>query len=365
MKLIDGIIKKIKYRRSSEEVSDEYYQYCTNCYATLPLQKGYDPTLRYWICKGCGQLLVNPEVESDIAWICDDCGAFMNEQPGFSEDCGEWKCTECGHVNKIDVSELYNSEEEYQAEKRNPYRGLSDGDALELSMYQEEESIEERNNIFLVRHKETETRYIKKLLTTYNKSVYSYLMEHPIAHMPRIIDVFESSNCLIVIEEFIIGQTLEHILERGLLSEEKAIIITENICEALDELHECPNPIIHRDVKPSNVIISIDSEVYLLDMNVAKWYDPEETDDTKYMGTQFYAAPEQLGYSFTGSTIKTDTYAVGMMLNVMITGCYPKYKRAEGVIWPIIEKCIRFEAKDRYTTKELIAALEEFKRKQK
>ena len=282
----------------------------------------------------------------------------MNEQPGFSEDCGEWKCTQCGFVNKIDVSELYASEEEFQADKRNPYRGLSDADALELSMYQEEEAIEGKDNIILVRHRENGKRYIKKLLTIYNKSVYAYLMEHPIERMPRIISIFESSNCLIVIEEFIIGQNLEHILEKGPLPEDKAIIVALYICDILNELHNLPTPIIHRDVKPSNIIITIDSEVNLLDMNVAKWYDPEKTDDTKYMGTQYYAAPEQVGYGLTASSAKADIYAMGMLLNVMVTGCFPKEKRATGELWNIIERCISLNAEDRYTAQELHEALE-------
>ena len=86
--------------------------------------------------------------------------------------------------------------------------------------------------------------------------------------MPRIINLFESKNCLIVLEEYIEGITVEE----------------------------------------------------LLDMDVAKWFDPEKKDDTRYMGTQYYAAPEQLGYGMRASFSKSDIYAVGMLLNVMITG---------------------------------------------
>ncbi len=182
--------------------------------------------------------------------------------------------------------------------------------------------------------------------------------------MPRIINIFESSNFLIVIEEFIIGQNLEHILEKGPLPEDKAVIIALNICNILNELHNLPTPIIHRDVKPSNIIITTDNAVYLLDMNVAKWYDPEKTDDTRYMGTQYYAAPEQVGYGLTASSSKADIYALGMLLNVMVTGDFPKEKRATGKLWNIIERCISLDAEDRYTAKELQEALEEIMRNQ-
>ena len=155
-----------------EGATDEF---CPRCHATLALQKGFDPNLKYWICKGCGEMLINPEIESDIVWFCDGCGAVMNEQEGFTEDAGEWKCTECGFINRIDPSAIYFSEEEFQAERRSPYRGLSDEAMLELSEYREIRPIDGREGIILVESRENGTLYIKKLLTIYNKSVYAYL----------------------------------------------------------------------------------------------------------------------------------------------------------------------------------------------
>lgn len=93
-------------------------------------------------------------------------------------------------------------------------------------------------------------------------------------------------------------------------------------------------------------------------MNVAKWFDPDKVDDTRYMGTQYYAAPEQVGYGFSASSEKSDIYAVGMLLNVMITGKFPKEEKAAGDVWNIIERCISLDAENRYTAKELIAELE-------
>ena len=93
-------------------------------------------------------------------------------------------------------------------------------------------------------------------------------------------------------------------------------------------------------------------------MNVAKWYDPEQSDDTRYMGTQYYAAPEQVGYGLSASSAKTDIYAVGMLLNVMLTGTFPKEKRAEGRLWEIIERCISLDAENRYSAQELLSKLQ-------
>jgi serine/threonine protein kinase len=164
-----------------------------------------------------------------------------------------------------------------------------------------------------------------------------------------------------VIEEFIEGRTIEEVLEEGPIPERKAVEIVNGICRILDQLHNLPTPIIHRDIKPSNVILSPQDEVYLLDMNVAKWYDPDQADDTRYMGTQYYAAPEQVGYGLSASSAKSDIYTVGMLLNVMITGHFPKEERAPGKIWDVIERCISLDADRRYSAAELAEALEELR----
>ena len=116
-------------------------------------------------------------------------------------------------------------------------------------------------------------------------------------------------------------------------------------------------PIIHRDIKPSNIMINCDLEVFLLDVNIAKWYKPEETEDTRLLGSLYFAAPEQFGYGFSASTEKADIYAVGILLNMMITGKFPKEKKAMGGIWNVIEKCISLNPDDRYSDDKLIEVL--------
>ena len=340
--------------------SDEtpQYEFCPRCRASLILQKGYSNDLPYWICKGCGEMLINPEIDSDVSWICDGCGTMLNIQPGFSEDRKEWTCTECGFLNKIDRKEIYLSEEEYQAAMRDPYKGLSNGQILALSLYREVESINDRDDIILIEERETKERFIKKLLTVYNKTVYEYLKENPIDHMPGIRRLYESDNCLIVIEEYIEGKTIADLIKNKALPRNRAVSIVKSICRILDTLHTLPKPIIHRDIKPSNIIVTPEDEVYLLDMNVAKWYDPDKTDDTKHMGTENFAAPEQVGYGLSASSTRSDIYAVGMLLNVMLTGTFPKEKKADGDLWPVIERCISLNAGDRYTAKELIDELD-------
>lgn len=96
------------------------YEFCPRCEANLTLQKGYSSEVLYWNCKGCGEMLINPSLSEDVVWICDKCEAMLNTQTGFSEGCGEWVCTNCGYSNRIDSSQIYLSENEYQEHKKIP-----------------------------------------------------------------------------------------------------------------------------------------------------------------------------------------------------------------------------------------------------
>ncbi|HBZ53224.1 MAG TPA: hypothetical protein DEO82_05570 [Eubacterium sp.] len=96
-------------------------------------------------------------------------------------------------------------------------------------------------------------------------------------------------------------------------------------------------------------------------MNVAKWYDNGKSSDTTSLGTMHYAAPEQVGYGLSATSVKSDIYAVGVMLNVMLTGDFPKKKRAKGYVWDVIERCINLNPDGRYTAAELLEELEKLK----
>lgn len=364
MGLLDAFINKNKYNNRPEPVAEgDEYEFCPRCEANLTLQKGYSNELPFWNCRGCGEMLINPNVEAedDIAWFCDGCECMLNTQEGFSQDCGSWKCSECGFINKIDVSELYLSDDEYQQSLLDPYKGLTDEAVLELSMYEDIESINQRSDIILVKNMDDDKLYVKKFLKDYDLSVYEYLRDNPIEFMPRLIGVYEGSNNLVIIEEYIEGPTIQEALDNGCFTKAQAIDIAIKVCRILCELHGMTPPIIHRDIKPSNIILANDNSVYLLDINVAKWYKPEENEDTRMFGTLYYAAPEQLGYGFTASSEKSDIYAVGVLLNVLLTGKIPKEEKAPGAMWPIIEQCISMESDKRYTAAELITVLERIK----
>lgn len=340
-------------------IEEEYHEYCPRCQADLTMQNGFHNDISYWRCKGCDELLLQPDLEHSAIWFCDQCQSVLNEQEGFWEKCGEWKCLNCGFTNKINSTTLFASEDEYLRELQNPYRGLSNEQILKLSELEEVEYIENRKNIILVKDARG-TKYIKKILTEYDSSIYQYLLRHPINHMPQILQMYQGKNALIVVEEYIPGRTIYDILCETVIEPLQAAKIAVDLSKILRKLHQLPQPIIHRDVKPSNVMINSKGEVFLLDMNVAKWFDEMKKEDTKLFGTPGYAAPEQLGYGFFASSEKTDVFAVGTLLNYMITGSFPKEKKAEGTIWNIIHNCICLDQEKRYCDQELIHVLTDY-----
>ena len=226
-------------------------------------------------------------------------------------------------------------------------------DECKLSCYQELAVLSAEHHVCLVQDQRNKKIFVKKVLNTFNYEVYRYLQENPVANIPHIYEVIVDADQLIVIEEYISGDTLqERIGECGILSENEAVAIMDQLCKILKDLHQAHPPIIHRDVKPSNIIISPDGVVKLIDLNAAKLGNSRVGMDTKLMGTAGYAAPEQ--YGFAVSNIKTDIYALGVLMNVMLTGVPPVERLAREPFGHIISRCTRMDQQERYDNVEAV-----------
>ena len=222
-------------------------------------------------------------------------------------------------------------------------------DMASLSCYKEIAALDEDHGVYLVQHTETQRVFVKKLITEYDVSLFRFLKENHIPNTPIIYELFEDAGYIIVIEEYISGQSLQTILNnRGPLPEQETVEIICQLCSVLNSLHSVNPPIIHRDIKPSNIMISQEGNVTLLDMDAAKWYHDQKKQDTKLLGTQGYAAPEQ--YGFGASDVRTDIFSLGVLMNVMLTGCFPAQKTAGGRLGRIIEKCIQLDPNSRFSS---------------
>ena len=213
---------------------------------------------------------------------------------------------------------------------------------LALSYYKTIATLNEPHNIYLVQHQETNKIYVKKILDIYNKDIFSTLYNNPITGIPKIIDLFEIDNQLIVIENFISGCSLQEKIDSKELTKDSIYEYMNELCSILEQLHSFTPPIIHRDIKPSNIIITEHNHLMLLDFNAAKYLTNKDENDTVLLGTKGYAAPEQ--YGFGSSTEKTDIYALGILLKEMVYSISSNTDEFN----KIILKCSQINPEDRY-----------------
>lgn len=214
-----------------------------------------------------------------------------------------------------------------------------------------------KSSVYLVQNQLDGRIYIKKELKNYNIDVYKQIINIRNIHMAKIYEIFKCDDSLIVIEEFINGQTLQSILDKkGKLKERVAINYIINLCSVLQVLHNQKPAVIHRDIKPSNIIIDNNGILKLIDFDVSRLYREERNMDTHILGTKGYASPEQFGFEQTDC--RSDIYSVGVLLNVLTTGKHIKEKLNEGPLKSIIEKCTNISPDNRYASvKELKIAL--------
>lgn len=220
---------------------------------------------------------------------------------------------------------------------------------LALSYYKTISTINDEHKIYLVQHIETQKIFVKKIINVYNKNVYEKIMTNPINGLPKIFNLIEDDGSLVVLEEYITGETLQDMIDNGhTFSDEEIIKYTYKLCDIVSQLHANTPAIIHRDIKPSNVILTPDGRIILLDLNAAKYYSASESQDTILLGTKGYAAPEQ--YGFGSSTIKTDIYAIGMLMVALISG-EPLYShKLNSSLDDIIANCTKINPAERYSS---------------
>ncbi|MGN0171994.1 MAG: serine/threonine-protein kinase [Acutalibacteraceae bacterium] len=185
-------------------------------------------------------------------------------------------------------------------------------------------------------------------------------ISHP--NLPTVYEVLEDQGRVIVLEEYIDGMSVSAVLENGLYSEYGVQQVVSSVCDALEALHTFG--IIHRDIKPENIMIDNDGHVTLIDFDAAKLYKPFHSEDTMLVGTAGYAAPEQFGIA--QSDKRSDIFALGVLMNVMLTGDHPSKRMYHGKMAKIIQRCVQVDPNKRYpSAADLKAAINFIRPKQR
>jgi serine/threonine protein kinase len=142
---------------------------------------------------------------------------------------------------------------------------------------------------------------------------------------PNVIPVYhvgEHDGMLFLTMRFVVGDDLHAVLRReGVLELARAVDIVDQIAKGLDAAHT--RGLVHRDVKPGNVLLAENDHVYLTDFGLTKRlaYDEEQTQTNGFVGTLDYISPEHLrGEPVDG---RADVYALGCLAFKLLTGFVP------------------------------------------
>ncbi len=212
----------------------------------------------------------------------------------------------------------------------------------------------------LIAAKDNGRRYILKTSDLQCKESlqeeYSLLETLSGSSFPRAISFAQNDSCRYLVRQYVEGVTLDqYVAEHGVFSETESARIAYELCRALETLHALRPPVIHRDIKPQNVIYTPEKSCVLIDLGAARRYDTAAAKDTTTIGSEITAAPEQYGYRQTD--VRSDVYALGVLLLFLCTGSYD-LERCNDIqnkrLLAIVRRCTRFDPDDRYSSIPLV-----------
>ena len=189
-------------------------------------------------------------------------------------------------------------------------------------------------------------------------------IQHPA--IPKVYDFFEENGRVYLIMELVPGHDLETVLDeaRGPLPEERVARWAVQVCDVLSYLHSRePDPILFRDLKPSNAIVTPDDRLVLIDFGIARTLERNDRKGTM-IGTEGYSPPEQ----YRGvAEPRGDLYALGATLHHLLTNSDPRLqtpftfqerpiRQFNPAVSPeleaIIAKALEYEAVNRWESAE-------------
>ena len=195
--------------------------------------------------------------------------------------------------------------------------------------------------------------------------------------LPRVIDYFIENERFYMIMEYIDGQNFSQYIAKKpghMLSVEEAVDLLEKVCKIIKFLHKQKPPVIHRDIKPGNIMINKEGDIVLVDFGLARLLDKDKS-STAMVGTFGFSSPEH----YTGNfRLSSDLYSLGATFHYLLSGenprkripfDFPKLTGYRDDISPelqnIFDRLLNSDIKERYQdVEELLDDIIRFKKKE-
>lgn len=222
---------------------------------------------------------------------------------------------------------------------------------------------------------------IKKSESGKNKVEYhSLLQEANImkglnhASIPRIVTIEEDGDSLFIVMDYVEGVSIKNwIQKKQRIKQDVVVTWMRQICQVMIYLHNRPQPIFYRDMKPDNIMIQSDGNIKVIDFGISIVIKEPGQLIARALGTKGYAAPEQ-SKSGLPCDLRSDIYGIGMTMYYMLTGLNPSRIPREKLrsirdidssismgIDKIVEKCIQENPDNRYQScEELLYDLQNY-----
>ena len=113
--------------------------------------------------------------------------------------------------------------------------------------------------------------------------------------IPHIVDKLEGENSIYIVMDYIEGDVLANLLKSGPQPEESVVEWAKQLCDILAYLHHQTPPIIYRDMRPANIMLTPEGEIKLIDFGIAREYKEGKLADTLVLGALGYASTEHRG----------------------------------------------------------------------
>ncbi|NLE14022.1 MAG: DUF5050 domain-containing protein [Clostridiales bacterium] len=222
---------------------------------------------------------------------------------------------------------------------------------------------ESRKELYLLRRKKDGAKALLRITKNYpeedalEEAKLLQRLDHP--GIPKVLFSREKEGKSCLVREYAEGRTLYDIVsERGCLSAEDIFGIAGKLAEILVYLHRQTPPVIHRDIKPQNIIAGRDGRIHLIDFGIAREHKHQRRQDTAIVLTLDYASPEQ--YGFEQTTPLSDIYSLGVVLLFLATGRTVRSDLEAQIVdnrlRELIGQCIAFNPKMRIKSAEEILA---------